>query len=146
MFPSPKAFLTPAAVVCPVPPFSIGKIPVTPGRGDACNGDVAVVLARFTNIEGAEVKPVPPLAIGNVPVTPTVIFAEPSKLPAVLLARFAVIVLAVASFVAVFALPNHFATPSCVTVAKRLLLLEKATFVSSSHMTNTLLFVPTLNT
>ena len=80
------------------------------------------------------------------PVTPTVIFAEPSKLPAVLLARFAVIVLAVASFVAVFALPNHFATPSCVTVAKKLLLLEKATFVSSSRMTNTLLFVPTLNT
>lgn len=56
------------------------------------------------------------------------------------------IVRAVCNFVAVLALPNHFATPSCVTVEKGLLLLEKATFVSSSRMANTLLFVPILNT
>ena len=55
------------------------------------------------------------------------------------------IVRAVSSFVAVFALPNHFATPSCVTVAKGLLLLEKATFVSSLRMASTSIFVPTLN-
>ena len=65
------------------------------------------------------------------PVTPTVIFAEPSKLPAVLLARFAVIVLAVSSFVAVFALPSHLATPTFVIRANSKALCERIADSSS---------------
>jgi hypothetical protein len=41
-----------------------------PGRGEAAKILAAVVLPKFTNIEGLAVKPVPPFLMDKVPVTP----------------------------------------------------------------------------
>lgn len=67
---APNAVLAAAAEVAPVPPLAIGKVPVTPGLGLAVKIEVAVVDARFINIDGAAVKPVPPCETANVPVIP----------------------------------------------------------------------------
>jgi hypothetical protein len=62
----PRLVRAAAAVVDPVPPLAIGKIPVTPGLGDALNALSAAVDPRLTNMEGFTVIPVPPLEIGKV--------------------------------------------------------------------------------
>ena len=58
------------------------------------------------------VCPVPPLPAGSVPVTPGVTFAVPSKLAVDVLARFVLIVRAVASFVAAAAVPSEDNAPT----------------------------------
>jgi hypothetical protein len=55
-------------VFLPVPPLATGKVPVTPGRGDAAKTLAAAVVARFVNIDGFAVRPVPPCPTANVPV------------------------------------------------------------------------------
>ena len=64
-------------------------------------------LNKFCTAVAADVAPVPPLAIGNVPVTPGVIFADPLNDAVLVLARFVRTVRAVASFVALAALPPY---------------------------------------
>ena len=66
---------------------------------------------KFVLAFAAVVAPVPPFATGNVPVTPGVIFAVPSKLVLLVLAKFVRIVLAVCNFVAVAAFPVVFPVP-----------------------------------
>ena len=82
-----KALKAALAVVCPVPPLRIGKVPVTPvvrGKPVALVRvtDVGVPSKGVTNVGLVDrttepvpvevVTPVPPFATGNVPLTPAV--------------------------------------------------------------------------
>ena len=62
----PKAVSAALCVVAPVPPFSMGSVPVSEELVSAC---VWLVLAapKFERAEDALVAPVPPFVMGSVP-------------------------------------------------------------------------------
>lgn len=63
----PKADFSALKLVTPVPPFANGSTPLTPGLGADENNVATDVEAKFTSIEGLELRPVPPRIGGSVP-------------------------------------------------------------------------------